>query len=186
MRYSTTHKEQTRQKLVESSGAIAKHGGFSATGVAGLMKAIGLTGGAFYNHFASKDDLFTEVVRHELSNSQIGLCSRSGVLSREKLERCLDQYLSMAHLRNPESGCAIPALGAEVARAAQPVKEEAEQWLRALQQAWAAILEDPQLAWALLCQCVGALLVARMLAQEQSQEEVLQASRSFLAKALET
>lgn len=33
------------------------------------MKAIGLTGGAFYNHFPSKDELFTEVVRQELSNS---------------------------------------------------------------------------------------------------------------------
>lgn len=184
MRYSTTHKEQTRQKLVESSGAIAKQGGFSATGVAGLMKAIGLTGGAFYNHFPSKDDLFTEVVRHELSNSQIGLCTRHGALSREKLERCLDQYLNMAHLRNPEHGCAIPALGAEVARAAQPVREEAEHWLRALQEVWAQTLDDPQLAWALLCQCVGALVVARMLAHETSQEEVLQASRGFLAKAL--
>lgn len=69
MRYSTEHKQQTREKLLASSGALAKRGGFATTGVAGLMNAIGLTGGAFYNHFASKDDLFTEVVRRELSNS---------------------------------------------------------------------------------------------------------------------
>lgn len=186
MRYSTTHKEQTREKLVRSSGAIAKQGGFSATGVAGLMKAIGLTGGAFYNHFPSKDDLFTEVVRHELSNSHISLRSQDGALTRETLDRCLDQYLDMAHLQDPEHGCAIPALGAEVARAAPGVKEEAEHWLCALQQAWAQTLGDPQLAWALLCQCVGAVLVARMLASEACQEEVLQASRGFLARALDT
>lgn len=69
MRYSNEHKQQTRERLLASSGALAKRGGFASTGVAGLMKAIGLTGGAFYNHFPSKDDLFTEVVRQELSNS---------------------------------------------------------------------------------------------------------------------
>ncbi|MFP3408531.1 TetR/AcrR family transcriptional regulator, partial [Pseudomonas sp. SIMBA_065] len=68
MRYSNEHKQQTRERLLSSSGALAKRGGFSSTGVAGLMKAIGLTGGAFYDHFPSKDDLFTEVVRQELHN----------------------------------------------------------------------------------------------------------------------
>ena len=47
MRYSNEHKQQTRERLLSSSGALAKRGGFSSTGVAGLMKAIGLTGGAF-------------------------------------------------------------------------------------------------------------------------------------------
>ncbi len=185
VRYSTEHKEQTRQKLVQSSGAIAKQGGFSATGVAGLMKAIGLTGGAFYNHFPSKDDLFSEIVRQELSNSYINLRAQSGELNRDKLRHCLDQYLSLAHLHNPQSGCAIPTLGAEIARADISVREEAEHWLSTLHQAWATTLEDEALAWAMLCQCVGALLVARMLAGEDTRLAVLQASRGFLEKAME-
>ena len=55
MRYSAEHKQQTREKLLHSSGALAKAGGFATTGVDGLMKAIGLTGGAFYSHFPSKN-----------------------------------------------------------------------------------------------------------------------------------
>ena len=43
MRYSNEHKQQTRERLLASSGALAKRGGFASTGVAGLMKAIGLT-----------------------------------------------------------------------------------------------------------------------------------------------
>lgn len=185
MRYSNEHKEQTRQKLVQSSGALAKQGGFSATGVAGLMKAIGLTGGAFYNHFPSKDDLFSEIVRQELSHSFINLKTQTGDLTCDKLRRCLDQYLSMAHLENPESGCALPTLGAEIARADIKVREEAEHWLTALHEAWAGILEDDALAWVLLSQCVGALLVARMLASDDSRQAVLAASRGFVHKALE-
>lgn len=181
MRYSSTRKEETRQRLIESSGAIAKRGGFATTGVDGLMKAIGLSGGAFYSHFPSKGDLFTEVVRRELSQSPICL----EAVDRHCLERCLDRYLSLSHLHNPEAGCAIPALGAEVARADVAVREEAEHWLRELQQAWTPVLGNGQRAWALIAQCVGALVVARMLASESSQREVLAGSRALAEEMLE-
>ncbi|MNN94132.1 hypothetical protein D3C81_2127070 [compost metagenome] len=54
-----------------------------------------------------------------------------------------------------------------------------------LQRAWAEILDDGELAWALLSQCVGAVVVARMLAREETQAEVLRSSRDFLARTLE-
>ena len=173
MRYSAEHKQQTREKLLHSSGALAKAGGFATTGVDGLMKAIGLTGGAFYSHFPSKSDLFTEIVRRELSHSPIALLSQAEDAGRDKLQRCLERYLSLAHLHNPETGCAIPALGAET-----------EHWLCQIQQAWAGILDDGELAWALLAQCVGALVVARMLARKDVQEQVLDASRALVNRLL--
>ncbi|CAM3041755.1 TetR/AcrR family transcriptional regulator [Pseudomonas plecoglossicida] len=183
MRYSSEHKQQTRDKLLASSGALAKRGGFASTGVAGLMKAIGLTGGAFYNHFPSKDDLFTEVVRQELSNSPLGRLARKGA-SRERLARCLQQYLSLAHLHDAEGGCPLPPLGVEIARAERSVREEAEHWLVGLHAAWSETLADEALAWALISQCVGALVVGRMLASETVQSQVLDASRSFVDRAL--
>ncbi|NIF15523.1 TetR/AcrR family transcriptional regulator [Pantoea sp. Cy-639] len=181
MRYSSEHKQQTRDRLLASSGALAKRGGFAGTGVAELMKAIGLTGGAFYNHFPSKDDLFTEVVRRELANSPLARQARHGP-DRQRLKRLLEQYLSLAHLHNAEGGCPLPPLGVEIARAEQPVREEAEHWLVELHQAWSETLDDPQLAWALLSQCVGALVVGRMLASEPVQAQVLDASRALLDK----
>jgi len=183
VRYSTDHKQQTRDKLLASSGALAKRGGFASTGVAGLMKAIGLTGGAFYNHFPSKDDLFTEVVRQELCNSPLSRLANEGA-NRERLARCLQQYLSLAHLHNAEGGCPLPPLGVEIARAERPVREEAEHWLVALHDAWSQTLEDETLAWALISQCVGALVVGRMLASEAVQTQVLEASRSVVDRAL--
>ena len=182
MRYSAEHKAQTRDKLLASSGALAKRGGFSATGVDGLMKAIGLTGGAFYGHFSSKDELFAEIVERELSHSLKRL--GDGEAGRERLQRCLASYLSMAHVEQPDSGCAIPTLGAEIARADLAVRARAEHWLVRLQQTWGEVLEDPQLAWAILAQCVGALVVARMLATPQRQEEVLAASQALIGASL--
>jgi TetR/AcrR family transcriptional repressor of nem operon len=183
MRYSADHKAQTREKLLCSSGAIAKRGGFSAAGVDGLMKAIGLSGGAFYSHFPSKGELFSAIVERELSQSLERLGeSAEAQTSRARLQRCLDIYLSMAHVEHPDSGCALPTLGAEIARAELPVREQAEHWISRLQQAWASALGDEQQAWAILCQCVGALLVARMLATPQIQQQVLEASRQLVTE----
>jgi AcrR family transcriptional regulator len=184
VRYSVIHKEQTRKKLLESSGGMAKEQGFSTIGVDGLMKAIGLTGGAFYSHFSSKDELFGAIVERELSNSLRRL-SAEGDQDRLQLKRCLKQYLSMAHVENPQGGCVLPSLGAEIARADQAVRLHAEHWLCQLQQAWAHTLDSESLAWAALSQCIGALVVARMLSTPQIQQQVLDASHDVLVQQID-
>ena len=183
MRYSAEHKAETREKLLASSGAIAKQGGFATTGVDALMKAIGLSGAAFYSHFDSKDALFATLLERELSNSLARLGAGDG--GRDKLKRCLAAYLSLAHVEQPQQGCALPALGAEIARADLAVRQRVEHWIVRLQQAWAEILGDPQLAWAILAQCLGAVLLARMLAGDEPRQQVLDASLNLLQRALE-
>lgn len=183
MRYSAEHKAETREKLLASSGAIAKQGGFATTGVDALMKAIGLSGAAFYSHFDSKDALFAALLERELSNSLSRLGASDG--GRDKLKRCLAAYLSLAHVEQPQQGCALPALGAEIARADLAVRQRVEDWIVQLQQAWAEILGDPQLAWAILAQCLGAVLLARMLAGGEARQQVLDASLNLLERTLE-
>ncbi|ERI50398.1 TetR/AcrR family transcriptional regulator [Pseudomonas sp. NPDC077649] len=183
MRYSAEHKAETREKLLASSGAIAKQGGFATTGVDALMKAIGLSGAAFYSHFDSKDALFAALLERELSNSLARLGAGDG--GRDKLKRCLAAYLSLAHVEQPQQGCALPALGAEIARADLAVRQRVEDWIVQLQQAWAEILDDPQLAWAILAQCLGAVLLARMLAGGEARQQVLDASLNLLQGTLE-
>ncbi len=175
MRYSASHKQETRERLLESSAVSAKKEGFSTVGVDGLMKAIGLSGGAFYSHFSSKDELFSSIVERELSQSLERL-SGDGKQNRARLERCLKHYLSMAHVEQPETGCALPALGAEIARSDIAVRQQAEQWICRLQESWARTLGSDSLAWAILSQCIGALVVARMLVSPQIQHKVLESS----------
>ncbi|MGQ7958345.1 TetR/AcrR family transcriptional regulator [Pseudomonas sp. SP16.1] len=185
MRYSAEHKAETREKLLASSGAIAKQGGFATTGVDALMKAIGLSGAAFYSHFDSKDALFAALLERELSNSLTRLGAGAGDGGRDKLKRCLAAYLSLAHVEQPQQGCALPALGAEIARADLAVRQRVEDSVVQLQQAWAEILGDPQLAWAILAQCLGAVLLARMLAGGEARQQVLDASLKLLQGTLE-
>jgi AcrR family transcriptional regulator len=181
MRYSANHKLETKEKLLESSAVSAKKSGFSTVGVDGLMKAIGLSGGAFYSHFSSKDELFASIVERELSQSLERLGADQGC---EKLERCVKHYLSMAHVEHPESGCALPALGAEIARSDVLVRQQAERWICQLQENWARILESDSLAWAILSQCIGALVVARMLATPDIQRDVLKSSYDEIGRQI--
>ncbi|WP_447890958.1 TetR/AcrR family transcriptional regulator [Pseudomonas hormoni] len=181
MRYSASHKLETREKLLESSAVSAKKSGFSTVGVDALMKAIGLSGGAFYSHFSSKDELFASIVEKELGQSLERLGADQ---DRDRLERCLKHYLSMSHVEHPESGCALPALGAEIARSNVMIRQQAEKWICRLQESWAQILESDSLAWAILSQCIGALVVARMLATPEIQRTVLKSSYDEIGRQI--
>ncbi|WP_434596724.1 TetR/AcrR family transcriptional regulator [Pseudomonas sp. R4-83] len=185
MRYSASHKLETREKLLQSSALSAKRSGFSTVGVDALMKAIGLSGAAFYSHFSSKDELFTAIVERELSQSLERLGGGGeGEQDRQRLQRCLKHYLSMTHVEQPEVGCALPALGAEIARSDVQVREQAQLWICRLHERWAQILESDSLAWSILAQCVGALVVARMLVTPDIQQAVLKSSQDEIGRQM--
>ena len=173
MRYTKTHKEETRQKLLDSSRAIAKKGGFKATGVDALMASIGLTGGAFYSHFSSKQALFEALVAQEMDNSSAMLAGDQDSPDNH-VAKCLRDYLSSFHAMNPDVGCVLPTLGAEIAQAGPEVRSTVEAALKRTQKSWRA----------LIAQCVGALVLARAVESDRTRKEILSASRRFLDKAL--
>ena len=65
-RYSPEHKEATRRRMIETAGRRFKSDGIDGSGIATLVADAGLTNGAFYGHFASKDDLVASVVTQQL------------------------------------------------------------------------------------------------------------------------
>ncbi len=183
MRYAKTHKEETRQKLLDSSRAIAKKGGFKATGVDALMASIGLTGGAFYSHFSSKQALFEALVQEEMDNSSAMLAGDKDSPGNH-VAKCLRDYLSSFHALNPELGCVLPTLGPEIAQAGPAVRSTVEAALKRTQKSWSQRTGDPDAGWALIAQCVGALVLARAVESERTRKDILAASRRFLDKAL--
>lgn len=186
MRYPAHHKQETRERLVRSSRAIAKKAGFGGTGVDALMAAVGLTGGAFYSHFKSKDELFGAIVQAEMENSTEMLAGIDQA-DPDHLAKSLRGYVSSQHALNPDTGCALPTLGAEIARAAPEVRAGVERSLKKLQRAWAERLGgDDDRAWALIGQCVGAILIARVVESDRTRREILAATRRVLDEALAT
>ena len=120
-RYGTEHKEATRRRIVEAAGRRLKRDGIDGSGIATLMADAGLTNGAFYAHFASKDDLVASVVEEELRLQAAALrVLAPGLAGVEQLVRA---YLSPGHRDHPDAGCPSAALLDEIGRSADAAKD---------------------------------------------------------------
>jgi AcrR family transcriptional regulator len=171
MRYSAEHKDRMRSKIVGASAAVAKRGGFSASGIDALAEAAGVTSGAVYKHFDGKDGLLRAIIESELAATERRFANADP-------KRAVDAYLSVAHVEHPEAGCLLPALAAEVARASPETREAYERAMDQLMSTLATALGNRALAHALVSLCVGAVMVARGLATDEARKEILAAARA--------
>ena len=65
-RYGKDHKQATRRRIIDAAGHRLKGDGIAGSGIATLMADAGLTNGAFYAHFDSKDDLVANALAEQL------------------------------------------------------------------------------------------------------------------------
>src|SRR5262245_60446555 len=114
MRYEKGHKEATRAHIIDVASAQFREGGVAAVGLAGIMAAAGLTNGAFYAHFESKEDLVRAVLLDSLTRREQKL--RANLESNAGIETAIRDYLSTRHRDNMANGCPTAALVAEIAR----------------------------------------------------------------------
>src|SRR5215469_1781589 len=105
MRKSREEAAETRKRIVQAAARQFREKGISATGLADLMKAAGLTRGGFYKHFASKDQLVVEATAAAVDSLLKEMAAHSTFTS------ALAAYLSAGHRDNPASGCPLAALG---------------------------------------------------------------------------
>ena len=188
MRYSSDRKEQTHRRIVESASRQFRAGGIDAVGVAPLMKALDLTHGGFYAHFADKEALVGEAVRFALEES--------GTQIRESLETggvpaMLELYLGEGHRTHPEHGCPLPTLAAEVARRPGPTRETFSEGVGELVEAIADHLsgESPLRrradAEAMLAAMAGAVALARAVSDPDLGRSILESIRALLLRVAE-
>jgi TetR/AcrR family transcriptional repressor of nem operon len=114
MRYEKGHKDATRQHIIDVASRQFRGNGVAAVGVAGIMSDAGLTNGAFYNHFDSKEELVLAVLLGALDRREERL--RTVASDNAGLETMIRDYLSPRHRDRAGDGCPTAALVAEVAR----------------------------------------------------------------------
>lgn len=170
MRYSPDHKDSTRAHLLDVGGALAKENGFGTTGVDKLMAAAGLTSGAFYAHFRSKGELLEALVNSELTRSLARFADKDDA----QLLAALEGYLSPSHVDRPAEGCAATSLTPEIARASEGARQAFEARMGDIHAAITPHVADGGVAWALMAQAVGAVMLARAMATPQARQAVLE------------
>ncbi|MEI9952337.1 MAG: TetR/AcrR family transcriptional regulator [Pseudomonadota bacterium] len=184
-----TKKQRTHERIVKSAARALRKQGFDALSVGQVMKDAGLTHGGFYAHFASREALLVEALDSASADGLASLQSAGSGGSRPNaLEPLVAQYLSDAHVKHPEAGCALAALGSETRRQSRAVRnvgtERIKQMLALIEsrldQSGAGGKEQAMLVMSAL---VGALVIGRASSDSQLSRELRDAvARSVLAK----
>ncbi len=119
-------KEASHERIVDAAARAIRRSGYDGTGVADIMKEAGLTHGAFYAHFESREAMLVEAV--DRAGAQANAVASSVIASvppEEALQAMMQVYLSKEHIDGIESGCPISALGSEMPRQSDEVRRAA-------------------------------------------------------------
>src|ERR1700757_4579276 len=135
MRYSREHKQETHARIVRKASVRLREKGAHGIGVAEVMKEAGLTHGGFYAHFDSRDALLVEALERAGRESADALSqaaerrARRGVSAFRSL---VETYLSDSLLASLERGCPVSALGSDMPRQSEIVREASAHRVRRL------------------------------------------------------
>lgn len=184
MRYSREHKQETHARIVRKASVRLREKGAHGVGVADLMKEAGLTHGGFYAHFNSREALVIEAFAYAMDRG-IGHWRNLAEQTPpdKRLPLIVDSYLSTAHRDDPGHGCAIPTLGAEIARESLKTRRAFAAKLEQMIDMLADQMPDlprkaaRRQAAATLATMVGTLVLARIAGGGEFSDEILQAGR---------
>ncbi|MDR6382101.1 TetR/AcrR family transcriptional regulator [Paraburkholderia caribensis] len=178
MRFEKGHKAVTRQHILEVASKCFRREGVSAAGISGIMGEAGLTNGAFYLHFESKEALVREAVGSALAERQQNLEEK--VQAGVDLEGVIRSYLNQAHREDPACGCPSAALLPEIARQSVPTRQTYEDGLQSFVSTLAALLPEAdsaaagRRATAIFALMVGTLQFARAVPDVARAEQILE------------
>jgi len=187
MRYSREHKLETHARIVRKASVRLREKGAHGVGVADLMKEAGLTHGGFYAHFDSRDDLVIEAFTHAMDRSTERWRKLAEQMPREKrFATIVNSYLTSLHRDDPGRGCAIPTLGAEIARESSRTRRVFAGRLDQMIDMLAG--QVPNLprkaarkrATAAMATMIGTLVMARVAGSGDFSDEILGAGREAL------
>jgi TetR/AcrR family transcriptional regulator, transcriptional repressor for nem operon len=163
MKTSKGNKESARSRILAAAERGFRKKGYGGLGIDGLAKDAGVTSGAFYGHFKSKDEVFKETTIQGMINYRDSVNRMQTEHGVRWLNVLLDYYLSEAHIYDLDSSCAVPSLSTDVMRADLEIKMEYEFLLKQIAKSIAHGLPQKSIrnAFALMALLSGIVTMAR-------------------------
>jgi len=184
-RVSKAQAQENRQYVVATASRLFREKG-TAVSIADLMKASGLSHGAFYKQFASKEDLVDKAIAHAFedpaAHAPAALDEPAG--DHEAVRRTLiEQYLSVWHRDHAGDGCPVSGFAADLGREPDQAARSQDVYINGVRNRAARLATGDDDGMAQLCTMVGALVLARATRGNPISEELLQAARTALTKS---
>ena len=187
MKVSREQATKNRERILDTAAQLFLERGFEGIGVADTMKAAGLTHGAFYGHFSSKEDLIAQACGRAFSRSHERWSKMAGGTSDDPLSSIVGSYLSRRHRDDPGAGCTLAALGPDIARRGSGVRRAVADGLRSAFNLLSGLVPDKskaarrQRAISTYASLVGAMIMARAVDDEALSQEILNAVRASVS-----
>lgn len=183
-------KDVTHERIVSVAARAIRRSGYDGTGVADIMKEAGLTHGAFYAHFPSREAMLAEAANRACAESAAVVADVvASVPAEQALATMLRSYLSREHLEHVESGCPLAALGSETPRQAPEVRRATTRHIKAMIDLVARQSPDwgqpgaHERALLTVAAMVGTLLLARAVDEPALSGSLCAAALKYLAPA---
>jgi TetR/AcrR family transcriptional regulator, transcriptional repressor for nem operon len=178
MRYPSDQKARAKAAILRTGARALRTNGFNGIGVDGIAASAGVTSGAFYSNFASKEALLKEVIQSCLGEPFIDSESGSLAERQDRLQAWLAMYISADHRADPASGCVMPTLSADVARSNPQIRAVYSRKMLALVHKMSNVLggEGPdreKRAWSILAMMIGAIAISRAMPDSKEADQVL-------------
>lgn len=196
MRYSSEHRQETRQRVLDEATREIRAKGPASVAVAGIMARAGLTHGGFYAHFPSRDALIAEAIGAMFADARhnFDLIQAEDAAPAQALARYIRFYLSRSHRDARDSGCPLPALSSDLARLEPAAKARFGKGVAGLTARLSALIETmgvadaDDVAASVLAEMVGAVALARAVEDVAQSDAILRRTRAALLArfALET
>jgi len=183
-------KEASHERIVSVAARAIRRSGYGGTGVADIMKEAGLTHGAFYAHFESREAMLAEAATQACSESAALVASGVAAAPPDQaLGALIRGYLSREHLEQAEMGCPLAALGSETPRQAPEVRRATTRHVKEMIDLVARQSPDwgqpgaHERALVTLSTMVGTLLLARAVDEPALADSLCEAAIRQLAPA---
>ena len=174
MRYPIEQTAAKHERIVMEASRLFRERGFENVTVDEVMKAAGLTHGAFYAHFGSKEELQAAAVAY---GQKVSLERLQRSDSKNSKGSYADRYLSPGHRDNPGDGCTMAALAPEVARSTPELKAAFEQGLEEILSAKGGDRKEAIFQSAAM---IGGIVLARAVQDPRLSDEILESVRQKL------
>ena len=175
----TQHREQVRQKIIQSALQLFNKHGFTAASIDDIMAGAGMTRGGFYSYFQSKSDLYAEAISCFVTEKQDVIASSAK--ASDRAVTLLRDYLSRKRFDDFEGSCPLIGLPNDVSRSDQSVREAQEAALRMMVETFLQGMTpnghaSRQVALALTSLCLGGMVLARAIEDQVLADELREAT----------
>jgi TetR/AcrR family transcriptional repressor of nem operon len=167
MRVSRIQAAENRETVINVASRLFRERGFDGIGLKDLMEGAGLTQGAFYKQFESKEDLAALASRRALESASQRWSSAIAENPDDPLGAVIAFYLSAGHREEKLDGCPVVALGSDAARQGAGVKAAFEEGIKAYLEVLGPLLpktdgeDSNRKAMVVLSTMVGAMTLSR-------------------------